>query len=134
MNSIVTDFLPIEIKSKPYYIYAKTAYIQYRLQIAAKAGQDVYENEYNKLNNCSYALKENNHISIQEIFRDNWTGFKAYCASKNRTIRSSILINVENMINCRNFKNGYLFYECPECGKPSFVPLDIWKKKNKYKR
>ena len=23
---------------------------------------------------------------------------------------------------------------CPKCGKPSFVPLDIWKKKNKYKR
>ena len=116
MSSIVTDFLPIEIKSKPYYVHAKAAYIQHRLLIAAKAGQNIYENEYNKLNNCSYALKENNHISIQEIFRDNWDDFKAYCASINKPIRSSILINVENMINCRNFKKGYLFYECPKCG------------------
>ena len=23
---------------------------------------------------------------------------------------------------------------CPKCGKPHFVPLDIWKKKNKYKK
>ena len=56
MSSIVTDFLPIEIKSKPYYVHAKQSYLQNRLLIAAK------------------------------------------------------------------------------CGKPSFVPLDIWKKKNKYKR
>ena len=117
MTSIVTDFLPIEIKSRPYYIHAKQAYLQNQLLRAAKAGQDVYENEYNKLNNCSYALKENNHISIQEIFRDNWEDFKTYCASINKPIRSSILTNVEAMINCRNFKNGYLFYECPKCGE-----------------
>lgn len=72
MSSIVTDFLPIEIKSKPYFVHAKAAYIQHRLLIAAKAGQNIYENEYNKLNNCIYALKENGHISIQEIFRDNF--------------------------------------------------------------
>ena len=65
MTSIVTDFLPIKIKSKPYYIYAKQGYLQHKLLIAAKAGQNVYENEYNKLNNMPYALKENNHISIQ---------------------------------------------------------------------
>jgi len=23
---------------------------------------------------------------------------------------------------------------CPKCGKPQFVPLDVWKKKNKYKK
>ena len=58
MASIVTDFLPIEIKSQPYYVHAKQAYLQDQLLRAAKVGQDVYENEYNKLNNCSYALKE----------------------------------------------------------------------------
>lgn len=116
LTSIVTDFIPIDIKSKPYYVHAKQSYLQHRLLIAAKVGQDVYENEYNKLNNMSYALKENNHISIQEIFKDNWEDFKSYCTSKNKPIRFSILTNVENMINCRNFKNGYLFYECPKCG------------------
>ncbi len=115
MTSIVTDFLPIEIKPKAYYVHAKKAFLQHRLLDAAKAGQHVYENEYNKLNNTPYALKENDHISIQEIFRDNWDDFKKMCVSKNIKIRSSILTNVENMINCRNLKNGYLFYECPNC-------------------
>ena len=23
---------------------------------------------------------------------------------------------------------------CPKCGKQQFVPLDVWKKKNKYKK
>ena len=117
MTSIVTDFLPINIKSKPYYVHAKQAYLQERLLCAAKAGQDVYENEYNRLNNLPYALKENNHITIQEIFRDNWDDFKAFCASKNKPIRSSIITNVEKMINCRNLNKGYLFFECPKCGE-----------------
>ena len=55
---------------------------------AAKAGQHIYENEYNKLNNTPYALKENDHISIQEIFSDNWDDFKKMCSSKNIKIRS----------------------------------------------
>ena len=115
MTSIVKDFLSIKIKSKPYYVHAKQGYLQHKLLIAAKAGQNVYENEYNKLNNMPYALKENNHISIQEIFKDNWEDFKSYCASINKPIRQSIITNVENMIDCRNFKKGYLFYECPKC-------------------
>ena len=115
MASIVTDFLTIDIKSKPYYVHAKQGYLQHNLLIAAKAGQDVYENTYNKYNNLPYALKENNHISIQEIFRDNWDDFVAHCKATNKPIRNSILTNVENMINCRNLKKGYLFFECPKC-------------------
>ena len=70
MASIVTDFLPIEIKSKPYYVHAKNGYLNHLLLDAAKAGQDVYENEYNKINNVPYARKENEHITIQEIFKN----------------------------------------------------------------
>lgn len=115
MTSIVTDYLPIEIKSKPYYVHAKRGYLSHLLLDAAKAGQDVYENEYNKLNNLPYARKENNHITIQEVFRDNWAYFVEYCNRKNIPLRESILTNVDSMINCRNFNNGYLFYECPNC-------------------
>ena len=50
MTSFVTDFLPIEVKPKAYYVQAKKAYFQHRLY-AAKAGQHIYENEYSKLNN-----------------------------------------------------------------------------------
>ncbi len=115
MASFVTNFIPIDIKPKEYYVHAKDICFKYNLLMAAKAGLDVYENEYNKLNNLPYALKENGHISIQEIFRDNWDDFKAYCASHNKPIRKSIIINVEAMMNCRNFNKGYLFYECPKC-------------------
>ena len=30
--------------------------------------------------------------------------------------------------------NKYPILYCPKCGKPHYVPLDIWKKKNKYKK
>lgn len=115
MSSIISNTIPFEIEYKPYYVHAKQASFQAMLLKAAKAGQDVYENEYNKLNNCPYTTKENGHISIQEIFRDNWDDFKVYCKSKNITLRSSIITNVENMINCRNFNKGFLYYECPNC-------------------
>lgn len=108
MTSIATDFLPIEIKPKAYYVHAKKSYLQHRLLDATKVRQHVYENEYNKLNNTPYALKENDHISTQEIFSDNWDDFKKMCSSKNIKIRSSILTNIENMMNWRNLKNGYL--------------------------
>ena len=107
LATIVTDFLNTDIINKPYYVHAKRDYLKHQLLISAKAGFDVYENEYNKLNNLPYALKENGHISIQEIFRDNWNDFKNYCFSTNKPIRQSIITNVEKMINCRNFKNGY---------------------------
>ncbi len=115
MSTVVTSFLPIDIKPKPYFVYSKSPILQHKLLAAAEAGFDIYENEYNKINNLPYALKENNHISIQEIFIDNWEEFKAYCASINKPIRQSIIKNVEDMIDCRNFKKGYLFYECPNC-------------------
>ena len=50
MASIVTDFLTIDIKSKPYYVHAKQPYLEFRLLSAARAGPDVYENDYNKIN------------------------------------------------------------------------------------
>ncbi|MBQ7641601.1 MAG: hypothetical protein IJS83_03950 [Acholeplasmatales bacterium] len=71
MASIVTDYLPLEIKSNPYYAHAKRGYLSHLLLDAAKAGHDVYENEYNKLNNLTCARKENNHITIQDVFKDN---------------------------------------------------------------
>ena len=36
MTSIATDFLPIEIKPKAYYVHAKKTYLQHRLLDAAK--------------------------------------------------------------------------------------------------
>ena len=98
MSTVVTSFLPIDIKPKPYFVYSKSPILQHKLLAAAEAGFDIYENEYNKINNLPYALKENDHISIQEIFRDNWDDFVAHCKATNKPIRNSILTNVENII------------------------------------
>lgn len=109
MASIVTDYLPLEIKSNPYYAHAKRGYLSHLLLDAAKAGHDVYENEYNKLNNLTCARKENNHITIQDVFKDNWGYFVEYCNRKNIPLREAILTNVDSMINCRNFNNKRIF-------------------------
>lgn len=85
---------------------------QYQLLKAAKDGQNVYENEYNKLNNLKYR-QLNGNITIQDIFKNHWDEFVTWCEFKGKKIRTSIMKNVEAMINCKNFKNGYLFFECP---------------------
>lgn len=37
---------------------------------------------------------------------------------------------IEEMWNEIDYPKMY----CPKCGKPHFVPMDIWKKKNKYRK
>ncbi|MBQ7276206.1 MAG: transposase [Bacilli bacterium] len=96
--------------------FARKGAASHRLTVAAKAGYDVYENEWNKICNSSYARQLQGKITIQEIFIDNWNDFLNIQAAKNKPIRDSIITNVNKMINCRNFKYGYLFYECPNCG------------------
>jgi ribosomal protein S27E len=105
----------------------------------------------NKLNNCKYARELNGKFTIQDIFRDNWYEFLALQKSKGKYIRDSIIKNVDKMIHCRDFDYGFLYYECPNCyyeeitygwnqinypicycpncGKGTFVPLDIYNKK-----
>ena len=72
------------------YEYARNSYFKYLLLRAAKSGDQVYENEVNKINNLKYARTLNEQITIQEIFRDNWEDFKNWCKSKNKPLRSSI--------------------------------------------
>ena len=92
--------------------YVKEHY-QALLAIAAKAGHDVYQNEFNKLSNLK-AIREtsSNHVSLQYIFIKYWGKFKEYFKHK---LRDSITENVEKMIKCRNFKYGYLLYDCQNC-------------------
>ncbi len=106
----------VSIDKSKVFEFARKGYHSHKLTEAAKAGYDVYENEWNKICNLPYARELNGNITIQEIFKDNWAEFLKIQASKNKPIRESIIINVNKMINCRNFKYGYLFYECPKCG------------------
>ena len=88
---------------------------KYQLLTAAKNGNDILENEVNRINNLEFARREANVISIRDIFADNWNDYKNICTSQNRFIRESITTEVEKMIDCKNLKKGYLFYECPNC-------------------
>ena len=114
--STITKECPIIIPPKKQIEYARKLMFASQLRIAAKTGINVYENEYLKLCNIPYARKSNGQITIQEIFRNHWNEFKEICARINKPIRESIHKNVEAMIDCRNFKKGYLWYECPKCG------------------
>ena len=114
--STITKECPIVILPKKQIEYARKLMFTRQLRIAAKAGIDIYENEYLKLCNIPYARQLNGQITIQEIFRNHWDEFKNICAHKNKPIRESIHKNVEAMIDCRNFKKGYLWFECPKCG------------------
>lgn len=106
--SYISNKCPIEISTKPYYVHAKELSFKFQLLKAAKSGKMVYENEANKLNNLKYARKENGQITIQEIFRNHWSEFVDLQKAKGKTIRQSILKNVEKMIHCKDLSLGYL--------------------------
>ena len=115
MSNIYSE-CPIAIPHKKQIEYARKLMFTRQLTIAAKAGKNVYENEYIKINNLPYARKLNGKITIQDIFRNHWDEFKQICKANNKPIRDSINKNVEAMIDCKNLKKGYLWYECPKCG------------------
>jgi hypothetical protein len=93
--------------------YARRDAFKLQLLKAAEAGQKVYENTINKLNNCAYARTLENKYTIKEIFSRYWEEF---CGrNSHKLIRPSITMNVERMIACHDLSKGYIFYECPTC-------------------
>lgn len=113
--SFVSNMCPIKIETKLYYAHAKELSFKFQLLKAARSGYSIQENEVNKLNNLKYARKENGQITIQEIFKNHWSEFVNIQKAKGKSIRQSILKNVEKMIHCKDLSLGYLFFECPKC-------------------
>lgn len=61
--------IPLEYSQKIEKIpFAKRDAFSVRLLEAAKAGNHVYENQVNLLNNCEYARKMNNQHSLKDLF------------------------------------------------------------------
>jgi len=88
--------------------YIKTVYKDL-LALAVKAGQSVYQNDFNKLSNLkSVRETKDHHLTIQNIFRTHWKAFKAKYEDK---LGDSIIDNVERMIDCRDLSKGHLFFE-----------------------
>ena len=89
--SLVSSICPVEEFHKPFYVHAKNSFFQYQLLKGAQTGQNVYENEYNKLNNIKYARVLNGNITIQEVFRNHWDEFLSWYESKGKKLRPSII-------------------------------------------
>ena len=102
-------------------LYYKRAEFESSLEKAKKSGYAVFVNRIRQLNNSPYARKEKGDISIQDIFHEHWNEFLQI--HKNKTIRPSIIENVEKMINCHNLSKGFSFYECPNCQNFYIAPF-----------
>ena len=84
------------------------------LEEAKKHGHDVLVNEVRKYNNCYYARKLQGDVSIKEIIKAAWPSFKEKYARL--LTRPGLVKAVESFVGCHDFANGYIYYECPECG------------------
>lgn len=93
--------------------YAKRDAFKLQLLKAAEAGQKIYENTLNRLNNIPHARTLENKFTIKDIFSRYWEEF---CQrNSHKVIRPAITKNVERMIACKDLSKGYIFYECPTC-------------------
>ena len=84
------------------------------LEEAKKHGHDVFVNEVRKYNNCRYARKLQGDVTIKDILLASWPSFKIKYTKK--LSRPGLVESIEKFIGCHDFSNGYLYYECPECG------------------
>lgn len=46
--SVVSSICPVKQLHKPFYVHAKNSFFQYQLLKAAKAGQEVFRNHWDK--------------------------------------------------------------------------------------
>ena len=65
--SVVSTVCPVQLEPMSYIPLAKKAAYTIQLTIAAKNGQDVYMNEYEKICNLPFARELNHEITIKEI-------------------------------------------------------------------
>lgn len=75
-------------------------------------------NYITRLNNCKEALRQRGKITIKHIFELYWDKFYNYFSEL--ITRPSINKNVEAMLGCGKFENGYLYFECEDPSCPNF--------------
>ena len=92
----------------------KTKFFRHMLLEAARHGSHVYQNTLNKINNLPCVRESEGQVTIKKIFIEYWDIF--YCGNE-KDIRPSVKENVEAMIHCRDFSQGYLTYHCDCCDK-----------------
>jgi hypothetical protein len=93
-----------------------TYYRNTNLTDAKKVNNDVYINAIRKVNNSKAALLKKGYCYIKNIFLEYWEPFKQKYA--HQLTRPAVIKNVEKMIDCENFENGFLAFKCGNgCGE-----------------
>jgi len=72
-------------------------------------------------------INENKEITrkytIKEILADNWDEFVLEMARQGKSIRKTILEEVDKVIHCQNPEKGFALYSCPTCHVQKRVPF-----------
>ncbi len=96
----------LDLKNLPKCI--QTEYFRILLLKAAKNGEPIYQNEFNRINNLPCVRESKGKVTLREY----WDFFA--CGNEDK-IRPAVKYNVLAMIHCKDFSKGYLTYECPNC-------------------
>lgn len=84
-----------------------------------------YIDEFNKHTfkpqNDALANGITSKFKIKDIFKDNWSNFLK--DNPNIKLRPVVLEEVEKMINCASYYNGYAVYTCDNCNNYLYVPF-----------
>jgi hypothetical protein len=85
-----------------------TSFFRNLLLNAARNGERIYQNAFNRINNLPCVRESKGKITLRELFSEYWNMFYDYYNPKG-LIRPAVKENAEAMIHCKDFSKGYLF-------------------------
>ena len=100
----------------------KTEHFRQILLKAARNGERIYQNAFNRINNLPCVRESKGNVPLREIFSEYWDIFYTYYNSIGK-IRPVIKENVEALIHCKDFSKEFLTYECPNCNNTINIGL-----------
>ncbi len=91
----------LDLKNLPKCI--QTEYFRILLLKAAKNGEHIYQNEFNRINNLPCVRESKGKVTLRKIFIEYWDFFA--CGNEDK-IRPAVKYNVLAMIHCKDFSKG----------------------------
>ena len=80
----------------------KTEHFRQILLKAARNGERIYQNAFNRINNLPCVRESKGKVTLREIFSEYWDMFYTYYNSIGK-IRPAVKENVEDLIHCKDF-------------------------------
>ena len=100
----------------------KTEHFRQTLLKAARNGERIYQNAFNRINNLPCVRESKGKVTLREIFSEYWDIFYTYYNSIGK-IKPAVKENVEALIHCKDFSKGFLTYECTNCNNTINIGL-----------